>query len=158
MPILAKTLYGSRDALLTPPVECQRTISINNNVCPLLQHLISLVGNGQKMTAEDITSVMDINLNDTLKALSNPIRLDIMHWLKNPRQHFPHLEMDLEETGVSVSVIQAKAQLSQSTISSYLALLSRAQLVTSYRSGGWTYYKRNEKAVENFIQQLDAMV
>ncbi len=110
------------------------------------------------MTAEDMTRLMDINLNDTLKALSNPVRLDIMHWLKDPCRHFPHLNTDLEETGVSVSIIQAKAQLSQSTISSYLALLSRAHLVTSHRSGGWTYYKRNEKAVECFIQQLSTMM
>lgn len=101
---------------------------------------------------------MDINLNDTLKALSNPIRLNIMHWLKNPRQHFSVQDIDLEETGVCVSVIQAKAQLSQSTISSYLALLSRAQLVTSHRSGGWTYYKRNEKAIQLFLHQLQAMM
>lgn len=42
----------------------------------------------RKTAAEDMTLTMDINLNDTLKALSNPIRLNIMHWLKNPRQHF----------------------------------------------------------------------
>lgn len=108
------------------------------------------------MTAKDVLLAMDINLNDALKALSNPVRLDIMHWLKDPCRHFPQLDSDAEQTGVSVSVIQAKSLLSQSTTSSYLALLSRAHLVTSCRSGGWTYYRRNEPAVKRFLELLRA--
>ena len=99
---------------------------------------------------------MDINLNDILKALSNPVRLNIMRWLKHPQQHFPSLDMDLTHTGVSVSIIQEKAQLSQSTISSYLSQLSRAQLVTAHRSGGWTYYQRNEEAITHMLQLMAA--
>lgn len=97
---------------------------------------------------------MDIDLNEALRALSNPVRLKIMHWLKDPRHHFPEQEIDPEWMGVCVSIIQAKANLSQSTISSYLAMLSRAQLVTSQRSGGWTYYKRNAAAVDALLGQL----
>ena len=103
-----------------------------------------------------MTVVMAINLNDILKALSNPVRLNIMRWLKHPQQHFPDSKMDLACTGVSVSTIQAKAQLSQSTISSYLSQLSRTQLVTAHRSGGWTYYKRNEEAVAYALQLMVA--
>lgn len=110
------------------------------------------------MTAEDTLSAMDINLNNVLKALSNPVRLDIMHWLKEPGQHFPQLGADIKQTGVSVSVIQAKSLLSQSTISSYLALLSRAHLVTPYRRGSWTYYRRNEAAIEYILEVLQATI
>lgn len=109
-----------------------------------------------EQSAEEMTAVIDINLNDTLKALSNPVRLNIMSWLKHPQQHFADLGLNLAHPGISVSLIQEKAQLSQSTISSYLALLSRARLVTSHRCGGWTYYKRNEEAIAHVLQLLGA--
>lgn len=111
-----------------------------------------------KTTAKDTVLAMNINLNDILKALSNPIRLDIMHWLKNPRQHFPPQDIDPELVGISVSAIQAKAGLSQSTISSYLALLSRAQLVIAHRQSGWTYYRHNENTIQSVKEQLQFLI
>ena len=55
-----------------------------------------------------------------------------------------------------MSVIQKKSGLSQSTVSSYLALLTRAGLVKAKRVGQWTYYRRDEAAIRRFMQELGA--
>lgn len=97
-------------------------------------------------------------MNEALKALDNPARLTILGWLKDPRKNFPTQEVDPEEVGVCVSIIQERSGLSQSTISLYLASLQRAQLVTSQRIGPWTYYKRHEKNIAAFLKKLHASI
>ena len=91
---------------------------------------------------------------DVFKALSNETRLNILKWLKEPEKHFPkqgaHLPKGVSyKGGVCVGDIQEKAQISQSTVSSYLNLMQKAGLLESIRHGQWTYYRRNEE----FIQQ-----
>lgn len=98
-----------------------------------------------------------INIADVLKAINNPVRLDILRWLKEPSVNFDVKDqlVDADIDGVCVSIIQEKAALSQSTVSSYLTTLQRAQLVTSKRVGPWTYYQRNEAKIEEFLGQLN---
>lgn len=85
---------------------------------------------------------------EIFKALSNPTRLRILQWLREPEQHFPPDDKgDQRVIGVCVGDITEKVQLSQSTVSEYLSLLQRAGLVTSQRFGQWTYYKRNEALI-----------
>lgn len=99
------------------------------------------------MTADDQISV--------LKALSNDARLRILEWLKDPKRNFGRQDVgDFDTDGVCVSVIQRKSGLSQSTVSSYLALLTRAGLVKAKRVGQWTYYRRDETAIRRFLQEL----
>lgn len=103
------------------------------------------------MTAEDQITV--------LKALSNDTRLKILGWLKEPKRNFGRQEVgDFAEDGVCVSLIQQKSGLSQSTVSSYLALLTRAGLVRAKRVGQWTYYQRNEDAIKRFVQDFGALL
>ncbi|GAA3941434.1 metalloregulator ArsR/SmtB family transcription factor [Chitinophaga oryziterrae] len=83
---------------------------------------------------------------EIFKALSNKTRLQILEWLKEPDKHFA--EEATNPTGVCVGAIQHKAGLTQSTISEYLTILLRANLVTVTRKGQWTYYKRNEEAIK----------
>jgi DNA-binding transcriptional ArsR family regulator len=85
---------------------------------------------------------------EIFKALSNKTRLQILNWLKEPKENFPEqIELGFSE-GVCVGQIQKKAGLTQSTVSEYLATLQRAGLVKSTRVGQWTYYQRNEEAFE----------
>jgi ArsR family transcriptional regulator len=99
------------------------------------------------VTADDQISV--------LKALSNDARLKILAWLKDPKRNFGRQDVgDFDTDGVCVSVIQRKSGLSQSTVSSYLALLTRAGLVKAKRVGQWTYYRRDEAAIRRFVQEL----
>ncbi len=85
-------------------------------------------------------------LLNALKALANPVRLEIMQWLRDPETEFAEYDpiADRTEVGVCVSHIQARSGLAQSTISSYMATLERAGLVSSTRVGKWTHYKRND--------------
>ena len=100
----------------------------------------------------------EMDLNEVIKALDNPARMDIVRWLKAPKTHFDVAEqlVDADEEGVCVSIIQEKAGLSQSTVSVYLAALQRAGLIRSNRIGAWTYYKRDEASIQKFLDLLGA--
>ncbi|WP_316737749.1 metalloregulator ArsR/SmtB family transcription factor [Pedobacter aquatilis] len=94
---------------------------------------------------------------EIFKALSNKTRLQILNWLKEPEVHFnPQPHADLESVGVCVGQIQNKAGLSQSTISEYLSILQRADLVCATRIGQWTYYKRNKKGIEELAKIINS--
>ncbi|WP_371870525.1 ArsR/SmtB family transcription factor, partial [Pseudomonas fluvialis] len=58
---------------------------------------------------------MTIDVSEALKALDNPTRLAILSLLKEPRKNFPEQEVDPQQIGVCVSIIQEKIGLSQST-------------------------------------------
>ncbi len=102
----------------------------------------------------DNTQIMEI-----LKALANETRLNIVRWLKDPRENFPPQGGCLGEPvdlkgGVCCSSIQQKAGVSQSTVSAYLDALQSAGLLLSERHGKWTYYRRNEPAIREFVLLL----
>jgi ArsR family transcriptional regulator len=82
-------------------------------------------------------------LLEVCKALANPTRLQIMGWLRDPTAHFEAQADSIEELGVCVKQIEEKAGISQSTASQFMAVLQRAGLVQSRRSGSWTYYRRD---------------
>ncbi len=92
------------------------------------------------------------------KALSNETRRLIMLWLKNPEEFFDeqaYLKQGLNlRIGVCVGDIQAKAELAQSVISSYLLTMQKAGLLESERIGKWTYYRRNEKTIQEFAEYI----
>jgi ArsR family transcriptional regulator len=86
---------------------------------------------------------------EIFKALSNKSRLQMLEWLKDPELNFPdQFKHAGFEHGVCVGQIQAKAGLTQSTVSEYLSILQRAGFIEAKRVGQWTYYKRNEGAFE----------
>jgi DNA-binding transcriptional ArsR family regulator len=89
-----------------------------------------------ELTQEELTEIF--------QALANPARLAIMTWLRDPTG-FPPQDHPAEEVGVCLKHIQARAEVSQSTASQYMAVLHRAGLVTSTRLGQWTHYKRNDE-------------
>ncbi len=94
-----------------------------------------------------------------LKALANPIRLQILNWLREPQRYFSDQEVgNLDVDGVCVSVIQRRVNLSQSTVSQYLTELQRAGLVQSKRIGQWTYYRRDEAGIRQFLDELERLI
>ena len=85
---------------------------------------------------------------DVVKALANERRLQILHWLKQPRTHFPpQVDGDLVRDGVCGLLIAEKLGISQPTASEHLKILSRAGLVRAKRIKQWTFYKRDEKRI-----------
>ncbi len=94
----------------------------------------------------------DPDLLRALRALANPVRLQLLRWLREPERHFA--PEHVVEVGVCVSHIQAKAGLAQSTVSAYLAELERAGLVRSTRVGKWTHYKRDDQRIAGLVTEL----
>jgi len=90
----------------------------------------------------------------SLSALNNPIRRQILIWLKDRRNFPPALPEHEGLPGVCVGYIQEKAGLSQSTISTYMKALKDAGLVGSARHGQWTFYWREDPAIEEALAQL----
>src|SRR2546427_10817804 len=82
---------------------------------------------------------------DVVKALGNERRLQILHWLKAPRSHFPRqVAGDLVRDGVCGVFIADKLGVSQPTASEHLRILVHAGLVRPTRIKQWTFYKRDE--------------
>ncbi|MEU2423119.1 metalloregulator ArsR/SmtB family transcription factor [Streptomyces sp. NPDC007851] len=110
------------------------------------------------MTTHDTPATGDLApLLEPLKALANPVRLQVLQWLREPEEHFPvePAVTDPRTVGVCVSHIQAKTGLAQSTVSAYMAALERAGLVRSTRVGKWTHYRRDEERIARLVQDLD---
>src|SRR5258708_31824838 len=94
-----------------------------------------------------------------LRALANERRLQILEWLKNPRQHFPpQVDGDLVKDGVCGLLIARKLGVSQPTASEHLNILSRAGLVRGKRLKQWTCYRRDEGPVERIKNTVLARV
>ncbi|WP_261509558.1 ArsR/SmtB family transcription factor [Burkholderia multivorans] len=93
------------------------------------------------------------DIDAILKALANPVRREILVWLKTPDVHFPDQTLPYHH-GVCAGQIDARCGLSQSTVSAHLATLQRAGLVTSTRVGQWAFFKRNEAVIDAFLDAL----
>ncbi len=89
------------------------------------------------------------------KALSNATRLEILIWLKDPEANFPpHKELGHFNDGVCGQHIKDKSGLSQPTISHYLSGMHKAGLLITTRHGKWTYFKRNEDIIKEYINTI----
>ena len=98
-----------------------------------------------------------VDLVPVFKALANPMRVQILGWLKDPTS-FPSQLEPAAEVGVCLKHIQARAGVSQSTASQFMAVLHRAGLVTSTRIGPWTHYQRNEERIAELAEAIGSRV
>jgi DNA-binding transcriptional ArsR family regulator len=97
-----------------------------------------------------------MNIEEVLAALNNPIRRQIVIWLKDRSNFPPPLPEHADVKGVCIGYIQEKSGLSQSTISNYMGKLKKAGLVNSERHAQWTFYSRNEDAIQAFVAAVEA--
>ena len=94
---------------------------------------------------------------DVVKALANEKRLQILHWLKTPRAHFPRqADGDLVRDGVCGLFIADKLGVSQPTASEHLRILVHAGLVRPTRIKQWTFYKRDESQIKKMKRLISA--
>lgn len=98
------------------------------------------------------SSAPDIDPDSILKALAHPARREMLNWLKEPEQHFAGQQHPLS-LGVCASMFE-RCGLSQSTVSTHLAILQRARLVTARRVGQWVFYQRDEAVIAAFLARL----
>ena len=87
------------------------------------------------------------------KALANPVRREILAWLKEPEVYFGGQELPLEN-GVCAGAIDGRCGMSQSTVSAHLATLHKAGLVTTKRIGQWGFFKRDETVIKAFLDHM----
>jgi DNA-binding transcriptional ArsR family regulator len=94
---------------------------------------------------------------DVAKALASERRLQILAWLKEPRQHFPpQVDGDLVEDGVCAVFIAQKLGVTQPTASEHLKILSSAGLIRGKRIKQWTFYKRDETRIADVKRALQS--
>jgi ArsR family transcriptional regulator len=98
---------------------------------------------------------MDMDIDAIHKALANPVRRQILAWLRTPAEYFADQEYPLD-LGVCAGLIDQRTGLSQSTVSAHLATLQRAGLVTSKRIGQWIFFKRNEEIIDAFLRHMNS--
>jgi DNA-binding transcriptional ArsR family regulator len=96
---------------------------------------------------------MDTDLDDILKALAHPLRRNILDWLKQPERYFADQQHSLQ-SGVCAGMIHQRSGASQSTVSAHLATLQRAGLISSHKVGQWHFFKRDEAAIQAFLERL----
>lgn len=99
-------------------------------------------------------SIAAIDIDAIHKALANPVRRQILQWLKEPQLHFPEQEHPLT-MGVCAGKIDQRSGLSQSTMSAHLATLQKAGLITSKKVGQWHFFLRNEDTLQEFLQYMN---
>lgn len=92
-----------------------------------------------------------------LKALASETRLSILEWLKDPVAHFPpQVDGDLIQDGVCADFIREKLGIAAATASRHLTLLTDSGLLIATRKKGWTFYRRDELAIQRFMRQLQS--
>jgi ArsR family transcriptional regulator len=97
----------------------------------------------------------ELDIDAIHKALANPVRREILAWLKEPDRYFAD-QLHPLSLGVCAGMIDARCGLSQSTVSGHLAILLKAGLVTVTRLGQWNMFKRDEEVIARFLDQLQA--
>jgi len=91
-----------------------------------------------------------------LKALSSPVRLEILGLLKDPAGNFPpQADGDPVADGICGDFLRERLGLAAATTSRHLTLLADAGLLRATRKKGWTFYRRDEAAIAAFIAELD---
>jgi ArsR family transcriptional regulator len=95
----------------------------------------------------------------SIQALGNERRLQILEWLKDPERHFPpQRDGDLVKDGVCGLLIARKLRISQPAVTEHLKILSQAGFLRSKRIKKWTFYKRNEQAIKTIKRVISERV
>jgi ArsR family transcriptional regulator, arsenate/arsenite/antimonite-responsive transcriptional repressor len=88
-------------------------------------------------------------LAPTLKAIADPVRLQILEFLRSPQP-----VCCSRGDGVCACDFEAVLGLSQPTVSHHLKLLVEAGLVRAERRGRWVYYELEPEAFATLIERL----
>ncbi len=90
-----------------------------------------------------------------LKAVASTVRLAILQYLKDPARNFPpQMDGDPIRDGICADFIREKLGIAAATASRHLTLLTEAGLLVATRRKGWTFYRRDERAIQRFVKAL----
>jgi ArsR family transcriptional regulator len=94
-----------------------------------------------------------------LKALANSHRFEILTLLKDPERNFrPQVDGDLVKDGVCAVFIEEKLGLAQPTTAQHLKALVDAGFLIPKRIKKWTFYRRDERSIAEFLGELSKQV
>ncbi len=100
-----------------------------------------------------------MSIEPSLRALANDRRLQVLHWLKDPRRHFrPQVDGDLVRDGVCAVLLAEKLGISQPTLSEHMRILSQAGLVKAKRIKQWTFYRRDEARIREVKRMIAGQI
>jgi DNA-binding transcriptional ArsR family regulator len=86
------------------------------------------------------------------RVLANPVRRDILRWLKTPAHYFPAIVPS--GTGITAGMVHTRTDLSKSTESAHLAALRRAGLVNMVQAKTRVYVSRNEQVIGSYLARI----
>jgi len=95
-------------------------------------------------------------LNQSLHAIADPTRRRILQALKQRRAMVSIASEAGKHAGLCAGDIEERVNLTQSTISHHMAILTKAGLVDAAKQGQWRWYRRNEKALRRLVKSLRA--
>lgn len=90
-----------------------------------------------------------------VKALSSAPRLEVLRLLADPGLHFGgQWSADPVEFGVCMSLIAKALNVAQPTASRHLDILRQAGFISVRRHQKWSYCRREEAAIREYLQWL----
>lgn len=90
------------------------------------------------------------------KALASDARLAVLRWLADPDAYFSHQSTGKpSEIGVCVTLLADRLEMAQPTASRHLELLRRAGFLSARKVGRWTYFTRNEAAIQDYKEWMN---
>lgn len=90
------------------------------------------------------------DLASRLKALADPVRLQILDFLLEPIQ-----SCCAQDDGVCACDFETFLGLSQPTVSHHMKILVQAGFVTCEKRGRWVYYELNPQAFADLAPHLE---
>lgn len=107
------------------------------------------------MTIADTDRATALDTEALLKAVASERRIRILEWLKDPLAHFPEqVHGDPLVDGACNQFIADKLGVSQPAASRHLKVLTDAGLIVPTPRKGWTYYRRDETAIDALKQRI----
>jgi DNA-binding transcriptional ArsR family regulator len=105
----------------------------------------------------DDTKRRRFGLLQTLKAIASPVRMEILRRLRKPTVEFPpQVDGDPVSDGICADFIRERLGIAAATASRHLTLLTDAGLLIATRKKGWTFYRRDNRAIERLAKQIKA--
>ena len=104
-------------------------------------------------------NVKKASIAPAIRALANERRLLILHWLKDPTAHFPpQVYGDLVADGVCGVLIARKLRIGQPTLSEHMRILTQSGLIKAKRIKQWTFYRRDERRLDEVKRTIAEQV
>lgn len=96
-----------------------------------------------------------MNRSTQIKAVASETRMSILRLLAKPKQNFAdQWSADPVQFGVCMSLIAAALKIAQPTASRHLEILKQAGFITVRRHQKWSYCKRDEAAIREYLDWL----